>query len=325
VLAGFDDLDPEQWQTLLRLGDTDVVYLTRAWQRAWWETLGEGRLLLTVAERGGRVIALAPFMTANGMIYFVGTGEADYLDFLGDVGDPKVLDSLLATARDSVPDFQGFKLYGLLNVSRTGQRLQEAAPRLGLEAMLRGAVWPAPVIDLQFREAWQAVNKRSLRKRDRYFDQRGWVVLRQSRDGEEVFSQLEEFFAQHVTRWGVTSYSKKERSINFLDPAQQAFYQRLTREAGPDGWLRFSRLEWEGRAIAFEFGYRYGDTYLGGPSSFAADLARHSPGQVLLRRLLLAAIDEGVRHYDLGIGDEPYKLRFPVRFHHTHCWGLYPP
>jgi CelD/BcsL family acetyltransferase involved in cellulose biosynthesis len=328
VLTGFDDpaLGAGQWDALLRQGDTDVMYLTRAWQRSWWEAFGQGQLLLIAAERDGRVIALAPLYADAGMVFFTGAGEADYLDFIGDVGDPQVLDALLRTARARVPDFEGFRFYGVLDSSRTGQRLQEAAARLGLECCTERNVWPVPVVDLagQPQEAAAAADKKSLRKLERYFRQRGLLRLRQFRDGEAILPQLGEFFHQHATRWGVTSYADTDRHLNFLDPARRGFFERLTRAAAPAGWLRFSRLEWDGRPIAFEFGYGYRGTYFGGPSSFAADLARHSPGQVLLRHLLLAAIGEGLTGYDLGIGAQPYKLRFATRCDHMRTWGLYP-
>ena len=114
VLEGFDDhsLPPECWDLLLQRSDTDVVFLTWALQRSWWETLGEGELLLIAAERAGQVVALAPFYTKSGMVFFIGSSfEFDTLDFLGDISDPAVLDGLLQAARDHVPNFQGFRFY----------------------------------------------------------------------------------------------------------------------------------------------------------------------------------------------------------------------
>ena len=42
ILTGFDDprLGPDDWTRLLAQGDTDVIFLTRQYLRAWWETLG---------------------------------------------------------------------------------------------------------------------------------------------------------------------------------------------------------------------------------------------------------------------------------------------
>ena len=129
LLDGFDDpsFGPAAWNLLLHQGDTDVVYLTWHWQRSWWETLGRGRLLLVAAERAGRVVAVAPFYADSGMIFLVGSGVSDYMDFIGDIGDPDVLDALLQVARAEVPRFVGFRLYCVLETSRTAARLQAAA------------------------------------------------------------------------------------------------------------------------------------------------------------------------------------------------------
>src|SRR5262249_14048354 len=72
VLHGFDDTSfgAVQWQELLQQGPTDEVFLTWQWQRAWWESLGKGKLLLVLAERDGKPVALAPLYAASQMIFF---------------------------------------------------------------------------------------------------------------------------------------------------------------------------------------------------------------------------------------------------------------
>src|ERR1051326_206306 len=114
ILQGFDDpsFGRDDWNALLRTGPTDHPFLTWEYQRAWRESCGVGELLLIVAERDGKVVALAPFFTDSDMIYFQGTDfESDCLDFIGDISDPDVLDALLDTARSRVPEFEGFRLY----------------------------------------------------------------------------------------------------------------------------------------------------------------------------------------------------------------------
>src|SRR5437660_3701917 len=94
LLSGFEDplLTPERWSALLRIGDTNVVFLTWHWQRAWWDTFGRGQLLLIAVEREGQIEALAPLFAEAGMVFFAGSGESDYLDFIGDVSRPGDLD-----------------------------------------------------------------------------------------------------------------------------------------------------------------------------------------------------------------------------------------
>ena len=322
LLWGFDDpsFGPDAWGALLHQGDTDVVYLTWHWQRSWWETLGCGQLVLIAAERAGRVVAVAPFYADSGMIFFVGSGVSDYLDFIGDIGDADVLDALLRTARAQVPNFVGFRLHCVLATSRTGARLRAAAGRLGLQCYEEKR-WRASLVDLAGdpeRVRASASDRRVLRPQ-RYFDQRGTLTLRQFHDRAAILPHLETFYEQHISQWATA-----DDESPFVERARRAFFEHLTRTAAETGWLRFSLLDWDGRPIAFEYGSCYAGTYFGGPSSAAGDLARRSPGQVLLRHLLLRSLDERVETYDLGIGDDPYKFLFATGLRHICTWGLYP-
>ena len=58
--------------------------------------------------------------------------------------------------------------------------------------------------------------------------------------------------------------------------------------------------------------------------SFAIDLARRSPGEVLLRQLILAAIEEGAKTFDFGLGDEAFKNRFATHVNKVNTYSLYP-
>jgi CelD/BcsL family acetyltransferase involved in cellulose biosynthesis len=138
------------------------------------------------------------------------------------------------------------------------------------------------------------------------------------RDSAAILPQLGDFYSQHLARWR----AKSDPSL-FAEPRQRAFIERFLRTAAETGWLRFLRLDWQGRPLAFEFGWYYRGIYYPGPWCFAIDQARRSPGQVLLRQSLLAALAEQLTTYDLGGGDQEYKLRLPVRVKRCYTWGLY--
>src|SRR5438477_777794 len=322
VLDGFDDpaFGPEQWDELLHTGDTDVVHLTWHWQRAWWEKLGEGELLLIAAERRDRTIALAPLYVDAGMIGFVGTGESAYMDFIGDISDPEILDALLETARERVADLGGFRFYAVLEGSRTGKLLRAAAQRLGMACYDENR-WPARVVDLAGHpgHVQAAANGQRLTKRQRGFRHRRFLELHQFREGEAILPQLPEFFEQHISQREMTSDPSP-----FLEQAQRGFVERLTEVAARTGWLRFTRLDWEDRPLAFEYGWCYRGTYFSGLSSFAVGLARRSPDRLLVRQLLRSAIDEGASTYDLGSGDGSYSFLSTTQVKYAHAWGLYP-
>lgn len=323
VLKGFDDptLGQDAWQKLLEHSDTDSIYLTWHFQKAWWEAMGRGELLLIVAERDGEAVALAPFYVDARMVYFVGSAfESDCLDFIGDIGEPETLDALLKAARQSVPGFLGFELYFIPDQSNTARRLRESSLRLGLSCYVEDEM-PAPLLDLSTRPelALAVAHRPRIEKLERAYRREGHLEVRHLRDGEQILLHLEEFVEQHIARWAGT-----DNPSRFLYSKAKHLIERFTQIAARTGWLRFTRVDWQGRAIAFHYGYCYDGRYHWGIPSFAPDLARRSPGQLLLRHLLLAAIEEGAHTFDFGTGDQDFKLRLASHVSQVRTLGLYP-
>ena len=320
LLTGFDDprLPPEKWQRLLERGDTNVVFLTRQWLSAWWETLGKGEMLLIAAERAGEIVALAPFFTISGMIYFLGTGESDYLDIIGGGCDPEVMLALLATARECVADFVGMKLYFVSDRSRTGPCLQAAAERLNLNCILRDEIDSVEVDLAGQRDAVHESLARSMLKRENYFRDHGQFVIRRETEAAAIRPLLPEFYAQYTARW-----TAKGLPSELADPAHCAFYERFLETAADTGWIRYLQLDFDGRVLAAELAWHYAGTHVSAPWSFSLEHAKHSPGHVLLRQSVLAALDANLHTYDLGLGDQAYKFRLPARRNNCQTWGLY--
>ena len=324
ILNGFDDpsFGMEGWQRLLEDSHRDdLVFMTWHFQRAWWETFQRGELLLIVAESDGKDVALAPFYSQSGMVSFLATEfESDRLDFVGDISDPNVLDAILQTARASVADFEGFRFYFVPDASGTGKRLEEAASRIGLSFYEEGNE-VAPVIELsgQPEAALSITRKKSLLRHERFFQRAGKLEIHALHDGRAILPQLPAYFEQHIARWAGTSNPSR-----FEYPKARLLLERFTRIAGDTTWLRFTRIDWNGRPIAFDYGVNYRGRYVRGTPSFSVDLARFRPGEVLLRQTLLAAISEGARIFDFRTGDDHFKLRFATHVEHLHTWGLYP-
>lgn len=319
-LKSFDDYPPTVWHQLCAAGESPVVFLTLSWLRTWWNVFGRGELLLIAVEVDGRPIALAPLFCEAGMIFFVGAGSSDYLDFLGNLEAPEVLDLLMATARDGTPGFLGFRLHHVPDGSSTGARLQHAAKRLGFDSYDEGGMaaprlcfadWP----DNQRRPE----EKKSLVRHERTFLRQGPLEVEHCRDAEIILPQLDSFFEQHVGRWANTEFPSL-----FDDDEQRRFYQALVRDHESSDWLRFTRVTWHGGPIAYHFGSCFQGVYLWYKPSFEIRMARHSPGEVLIRHLLIAARTEGAKAFDFGIGDEPFKQRFATANHRIRTWGLYP-
>ena len=176
LLEGFDDprCGPTAWNLLLARGLTNTVFLTWEWQKAWWDSFERTGLMLLAVERHGKLIAIAPFFAEEGMVYLVGSGGSDYLDFIGDVGAPEVLDALVAYARERVSDFIGFRFYHVSDRSPTAELLRAAALRLSLvlrDEGLQSA--PATQLGVDSLADHALVQKKSLVRHEAYFRRSG--------------------------------------------------------------------------------------------------------------------------------------------------------
>ena len=317
ALSGLDDprLPAGEWNALLASGPSDVVFLRHEWQRAWWETFGRGELLVLAAVRDDRIVCVAPLFVDGGMAYLVGSGGSDYLDVVGP-GGPDELRALIGAAFAHVPGLLGVCLYHLPGDSPTPAALRAA----GLNVVDEGQL-AAPAIDLladACRER-RAAEKRSLVRHERALRRDGELVVHHLTRAEDVRPRLEAFFAEHRLRWRDTEFPSL-----FEDERQCDFYRRLTAAGDAGGWLRFTVVELDGRPVAHHFGASHAGRFLWYKPSFAIAEARRSPGEVLLRSLLLAAAEEGASCFDFGLGEEAFKARFATHVAQVRTVGIYP-
>lgn len=317
VLTSWDEVPCDDWLAVT-VPQRDHVFLTPTFQRAWWESVGPGDLRVVVVSCGHRPVALAPLFVAGGMAFFVGSGGSDYLDFVGAHDRPGVLELILRTARAEIPGFVGFRFHHVPDSSPTGHLLARAAPALGLTCFDEGSL-VAPRLSLTPETLHEATTKKSLLRHERWLASNGHLVIAHHTDNATIQGLLPEFFAQHQRRWRDTD------SPSLLsDPQQQMLYRHLAFAGTAAGWLRFTEVRWNDDPAAFHFGFSHAGTFLWYKPSFAIDLAARSPGEVLLRQLLLAAGGEQARTFDFGLGDEPFKSRFASSVETVRTWGLYP-
>jgi CelD/BcsL family acetyltransferase involved in cellulose biosynthesis len=218
-----------------------------------------------------------------------------------------------------VPNLDTFEFWYVPDETGTGKRLEAAAERLGLSCHVVGQM-PVPVIDLAAEpdRALSAANSKQSLRHERWFQREAPLEVLHLKDGAAILPHLDEFFEQHIARRAAT-----DRPSIFADRENRLLWERATRMEADEGWLRFTRIDWAGRPIAFHYGTCYRGRYTWGMPTFAVDLARRSPGQVLLRHVLLDAIQEGAHTFDFGWGDEPFKLRFATETRFVRAWRLH--
>jgi CelD/BcsL family acetyltransferase involved in cellulose biosynthesis len=323
LLDSFDDnvLSPKLWNDLLSAGGSDIIFMTWEWQSTWWKDFGRGKLLLGVAEKNGNPITIAPLFEDGGMIFFVGSGGSDYLDFIGDNSDDLIIEKLLSLAIEQVSDFVGIRFYHLQDSSPSSVSLMKVAERLDLYICEEGEL-PSPQLDLKGdpENALQSTRKKSLLRHEAWFNRNGGFEVEHLKDGMKIVPLLDAFFKQHIKRWAQTPYPSL-----FLDKTQCLFYRQLSETMNTTGWLRFTRIIWKDQVIAYHFGFNYKGSFLWYKPGYEIDMARQSPGEVLLRQLILLALKEEAHTFDFGLGDEDFKKRFATNIPVVKTWGLYPP
>ena len=308
LLDSFADplIDQEGWNELAKVNTGYSIFITYQWQKIWWEHFGRGQLLLIATIYNEKVIALAPLFTESGMIFFTGSGGSDYLDFLGDIKEDGILEGMLNLAKAQVIDFIGFRFYHIPNDSNSHRLLIDFAEKNNWSIYDDNELL-APLLEInKFPElAHAATRKKSLLRHDAWFRKNGDLLVQHFHRSEEILPYLNEFFHQHISRWNTTPFPSL-----FLNQQQQLFYIQLCEEITKTGWLRFTRISFNGHSIAFHFGFNFLNNFLWYKPSFDILWAKKSPGEVLLLHLISKALEEEASIFDFGIGDEAFKSRF---------------
>ena len=121
--------------------------------------------------------------------------------------------------------------------------------------------------------------------------------------------------ADERTRTLTALYEQKARAFArmgvdnlFLKPRRREFFLSLANDPSLHGLIHISRLDVGERIAAAGVGLRFRNCYYLILSSYAdGELARFGPGRAHLHELLRYAIEQGCRHFDFTVGDEPYK------------------
>jgi CelD/BcsL family acetyltransferase involved in cellulose biosynthesis len=309
---GFDDLFAPggEWDELLARSSANTVFLLSGWLRAWRETLGcRGEILVPQIRSAGRLVAAAAFRSHDGVLELAGQGPSDYADVLvaNDLDDAlrlRLAQQLLSSARRAA---RGLEWFRLVHVPVDTSLLPSAvfARESGYFATEEKRI-PAPAMDMACVE--ERLQKKSLKRHEKDLQRKGQLAVVTHHRADEILPQLDEFFDQHERRWEGTEWPSL-----FRDPAQREFYRRCTRLLSDPGVLRFTTVRLDGALVASHYGFHYAGRFTWYKPTYDPAWSKHSPGEVLLKRLLELARDEGAGEFDFTVGDEAFKLRFATK------------
>ncbi len=297
------------------------VYQTRAFLLPWLETLGAARgitpLFIAAKDSQDRTIALV----CLGLRKF---GWFRVATFLGG----KESNFNLGLFRPGV-HFRATELYALL---------REAAKALGPDApdifILKNQPYewnaarnpfallphrPSPsfayatVLESEATAFFSAKLSKETRKKLRRKEARlaavDQLALITGENGEDARQILDAFFVAKIRRC-------EEKAIvsDFAAAPMRAFFDRLISQKTAAGkpWLELYGLTLGGRVIATYAGAAHRGRFSAMVNSFDSDpaIAKSSPGDLLLMKLIAAQCAQGRVSFDLGIGEARYKATY---------------
>jgi CelD/BcsL family acetyltransferase involved in cellulose biosynthesis len=317
-------LDREAWDALVASAPDSTVFQCFDWLVSWWEAFGgRRRALVLIAQRDNDLVGAAPLFIDDTFgqpcIRFIGENHADYLTFLARNGAAEVVEQLLDHLERCYSAQHDINLVDVPEISALGlllERRQKAAPL----RVLRTKVTPCPRLRLKDNDEQVegVLKKKSLKRHAAKLAAQGAVEVRHLTDAREILVQLEHFFEQHRRRWAVTPFP----SLFEAEPDRR-FYRNLVKSRFCDRCLMLTTVSIGTRLVACHFGLISRADFLWYKPSFDVTLSQLSPGEVLLRELLLLARERGFEYFDFTRGDEAFKSRFSTEVRYNATYLVY--
>jgi CelD/BcsL family acetyltransferase involved in cellulose biosynthesis len=292
-------------------------YQTRRFLLPWLDTLGERRgfcAMIGVARDGaGRPVALLPLGLARRgpfrVALFLGDRQSNFnLPLLHpDVHfDRAACEALLKETARKAP--QRPDLFLLLNqpvawagsVNPFALLPRRESPSFGYATRLSNDVHAFAAARIS------KGTRRRLRKKEQRLATLGTVTYEQATTPGRARAILETFLEQKQTR-----FSRAGLDPEFARPQMRAFLDRTSARGIMEGRAAFEmHALCVGKRIVATYGaIRHGASLHAMFNSFDQDrdIARCSPGDLLLHRMLENACMRGITSFDLGIGEARYK------------------
>ena len=281
-------------QPIVRCNPYLRTEVLQGWEDGWF--MPGSTLRVAVLSRDDQPVAALPLFRCQGRYRSIGASWVEPFDVVG-ATDPEVVAFL--------PRWLDGLSYAVLNRVRGSSpivALLDSAPR-----WRERRSWDAPFIDLSegivgVRVSLGSNLMRKLRRRERRLRELGELsfVHLDTFDADLAESGLELEAAGWKGRDGVAMLHR---------PRHLPWFRHLTEALGELGFLRMSGLYLEDRLVAFAHDVDGDGERLSTVSSYeeAHDVARCSPGLLLLEDILDRASSQGVGAYQLGGDPAPWK------------------
>jgi CelD/BcsL family acetyltransferase involved in cellulose biosynthesis len=275
------------WDALCDRCPSATPFQRPGWLLAWRRWFGAGgQPRVAILRRGGRLVGIVPLELRGGAVRLIGEGISDYLDAIVE------------------PDVDASALTDGVARAAAGARALELAALRPCSPLLQLALagtpapsTPSPVVALDAARIPRRLAY-ELRRLDR-------CAPRWQDEADDPRALLAGLFALHRARWA----ARARRGV-LDDPALARFHADVAANLHRRGLLRLIGLVLDGRLRAVLYGFADHGRFLFYLSGFDPELARLSPGRLLIARALERARDDGAFELDFLRGGEPYKYEW---------------
>lgn len=285
------------------------------WLGAWYQAFGGAAPLIALISDAatGRDIAVVPLVShvrrGIRIVEFADFGVSDNnapilaSDAALDAAAMDAIGQALVGTLRALPD--GFDLLRLKKMS--AQIGGKPNPLVSLGRIGSSSLNGNLVLTGDDYDAYQASIKRMQMPRCwRVFSRHKGARFEMATDVTRAHELLDVMDAQQQARM-----RKLGSRFVLNDDAHARFYREVARQGVADGYAVVSALVCDEGIVATTLGVRHGATYFLLRISHAGDSwAGCSPGLLVTERTMAALHGEGVRRFDLSIGNHDYKRRF---------------
>jgi len=309
------------WESILNANPKLTIFSTPEWLFSWWKAFGHDRqlLVLVFADLSERIVGIVPLYWENVKrsslrftrdFRFVGDGtmDSDGLDLIVRPGFES--DCIAGFLRWMSDEPNG----GICSFNTLPATSAAAAI---LKEELEAANWPVwetktPNSSIPLPNCWEHYIhslspkfRRLIARSQRKVAHEHRVKLRRCEKPCELSEMLEILFDLHQKRW-----NSIQQPGTFSCAKRRQLYVEMARVFLSRGWLELWTLEFDGKAVASQMGFRYRDTVYGLQEGFDPAHAADHVGYVLRAGMLEQFIRAGVKHYDFLGGVSASKLRW---------------
>ncbi len=302
IITAAQDLDglATDWDRLWQMQPRKEIFTQLAWAKVFLEVYGTGQGLYCLVAEENTVRGILPLLRdSKGCLRFIGDPRSDYSDMLC---IPQDASEVAAAFLDSLQKEKCIALSALPEHSLLFNALKHIKHPLTISVE---EPCPAIEFDADGKVARELLKKDSLRRHEKKVAKLGLISMRKAATQAEAVGFLPDLFSQHIGRWKTTSTPSLFENLD-----HRHFYERLINNEELWPMVDF-RLVYAGdRVVATHYGFFHDRRFIWYKPSFDAELSAIGPGEVLLKLLIAAAVEEGALEFDFTRGGEGFKQRF---------------